>query len=367
MRIGIDAIALSGKRTGVGNYLARLLEQLLAAHPDDQFFLYSNDEIDFPPSPNLQRRVSTPKRRGPYWQNTQLRSMVLADRLDVYWGANGLLPLGLRVPKVLTVHDMVYRFAGQTIPWHSKLGRSMFQPLAIRAATKMIAVSQATADDVAKHNGRRADLVLNPLVADYRRPSAEAIAAALRRHGLPDRFILVVGTLEPRKNLEAFVHAYSGRRASGLDLPLLAVAGGKGWLDGRIEADMQRAEQAGFIRRLGYVTDADLEALYAGCETFVLPSLYEGFGMPLLEAQLCGACVIHGRHPSMSEAAGNLGVATDTSVDALAHTLDQLAAGELPLACRLRSDIRNDAADAARQLWELLREAAAARTRGARR
>jgi glycosyltransferase involved in cell wall biosynthesis len=366
VRVGIDATALSGNRTGIGNYVARLLERLLMLNPHDDFVLYSNAEISFPDSPNLQRRVSSPPRRGPYWQNTQLRQMARADRLDVFWGTNGLLPLYLGVPTVLTVHDMVYKFAGRTIPWHSWLGRRWFQPMAVRTATKLVTVSQATANDIATHNGRRADLILHPLVVDYHRPDPLHIAASLRKYSLPAKFVLVVGTLEPRKNLQAFVRAYTARRASGVALPTLAIAGGKGWLDGSIEADMKRAEDAGFITRLGYVADGDLEALYASCDTFVLPSLYEGFGMPLLEAQLCGAAVVHGNHPSMSEAAGHLGVSTDTSFDGLAHMLDKLAAGELPVACRLRNDVRNDADESARRLWHLFLEAAAAKGPGHR-
>ena len=116
------------------------------------------------------------------------------------------------------------------------------------------------------------------------------------------------------------------------------------------------------MRRLGYVSLADLPALYAGCEAVLMPSLYEGFGLPLLEGQLCGAPVIHGPHASMHEAAGGLGVETPTNVAGIEGTLDALAAGSLALTCRLRGDIVNDAAASSARLWKLIGEAADSRT-----
>jgi glycosyltransferase involved in cell wall biosynthesis len=114
------------------------------------------------------------------------------------------------------------------------------------------------------------------------------------------------------------------------------------------------------VHRLGYVPTDELVALYATCHAFVMPSLYEGFGMPLLEAQLCGAPVVHGDHAAMHEAAGGLGVATGTDTASLHATLRALARGEAPLACRLPHTIDNDAAGRAERLWALFQRAAAA-------
>lgn len=357
LRVGIDATALVAKPTGVGNYVRALLEPMVVAHQEAQFTLFSNDEVAFPRYPNVRVKVSRPKRRGPYWQNTQLRRMLAEERPDTYWATNGLLPL-LR-PKgmgtVLTVHDLVYKFAPETLPTISLWGRRLGQRAAVRAADRIVVVSNATGHDAAQAYRREADAVIPPLVNPiFQRPSASTMDEVRQRLGLPEPYMLTLGTLEPRKNLVRLLQAYLRRREAGVHLPTLALAGGKGWLDDDIGQMLARGESMGCVKRLGYVALEDLPALYAACSAFVMPSVYEGFGMPLLEAQLCGAPVIHGPHASMREAAGDLGALTPVDTAGIEGMLDQLSAGALPLNCRLSSDIHNDAAAAAERLWQLL-------------
>lgn len=364
MRIGIDATALVARPTGVGNYISRLLEPMVHAHPEAEFVLFSNDQVVFPALPNVRARTSQPKRRGPWWQNTHLRAMLAEERPDVFWAANGLLPAWLPrgVASVVTVHDLVYQYAPETLPFVSYWGRRLGQRMAAKAADRLIYVSQATAADAIAAYSRKGDAIIPPLAdGSFERPDTAAVDRTRARLELPNRYLLALGTLEPRKNIVALVDAYLERREAGVALPLLAIAGGKGWLDSDIASRMDRGEVLGFVRRMGYVDLADLPALYAGCEAFLMPSLYEGFGMPLLEAQLCGAPVIHGPHASMHEAAGGLGVETPTDVAGIEATLDALAAGELALACRMRGAIVNDAANSSTRLWTLLTEAAGSR------
>lgn len=357
LRIGVDATALVARPTGVGNYVRALLEPMVVAHPEAEFTLFSNDEVTFPRFPNVRTRVSRPKRRGPYWQNTQLRRMLSEERPDIYWATNGLLPLlrpdGMRT--VLTVHDLVYKFAPETLPVVSLWGRRLGQRAAVRAADRMVVVSHATGHDAAQAYRRSADAVIPPLVSKiFNRPAASKIVEVRQRLGLTEPYLLTLGTLEPRKNLVRLLQAYLRRREVGVCLPTLALAGGKGWLDDDIGQMLAKGESLGCVKRLGYVALEDLPALYAGCISFVMPSVYEGFGMPLLEAQLCGAPVIHGPHASMREAAGELGALTPVDTAGIEAMLDRLAAGELPLTCRLPSDIQNDAVSAAERLWQLL-------------
>lgn len=364
LKVGIDATALVARPTGVGNYISRLLEPLVREHPDTEFILFSNDKVVFPSSPNVRVRMSRPKRRGPYWQNTHLRAMLAAEHPDVYWATNGLLPAWLPrgMAAVVTVHDLVYKFAPETLPFMSLWGRRVGQRMAVAAADRLVCVSRATANDAVAAYGREPDAVIPPLAdPSFERPAAAAIASVRERLALPERYLLTLGTLEPRKNIVALIDAYLNRREAGVTLPLLAIAGGQGWLDSEIASRLERGDKLGFVRRLGYVALADLPALYAGCEAFLMPSLYEGFGMPLLEAQLCGAAVIHGPHASMHEAAGGLGVATPTAVAGIATVLDGLARGELALTCRLCTDIANDAARSSAAMWGLLTEAVSSR------
>lgn len=360
-KIGVDGTALVAKPTGVGNYVRSLLEPIVRHHQDVEFVLFSNDNVVFPSFPNLSIRVSRPKRRGPYWQNTQLRRMLFEENPQVFWATNGLLPAwGIRsIATVLTVHDLVYKFAPETLPFISLWGRRIGQRMAVAAADKVIYVSHATEADALTAYGRSADAIIPPLIDEsFTRPQESAATDLRSRLQLPQRYLLALGTLEPRKNLTSLIDAYLKRRHAGVDLPLLAIAGGKGWLDGDIAARVEHGENLGFVRRLGYVDLADLPALYFGCEAFLMPSLYEGFGMPILEAQMCGAPVIHGPHASMKEAGGYLGVVTSTDISGIEVMLDALSNNELPLVCRLRGDIVNDSDLAACQLWKLLMEAA---------
>jgi glycosyltransferase involved in cell wall biosynthesis len=362
LRIGVDARMLGWPRTGVGNYMHALLEPLCARHPQASFLLYSNTPVRFELPANAQARVSARKRPGPWWLNVQLPPQLRRDRIDVFWGANGLMPcLGASPPAVVTVHDFVYRFAAATMSRTARWNRRLFQSRSVRRARAVVCVSQATADDLRRIERREADAVLPPPVdARYRRLPLAQVRSVRERHGLPERFLLCVGTLEPRKNLHALLLAQVALADAGEAVLPLALAGLRGWHDKALARLIERAIERGLVVRLGYVPADELVALYAACHAFVMPSIYEGFGMPLLEAQLCGAPVVHGHHASMCEAAGGLGVVSATDSASLRQTLLAVARGEAPLACRLPHTIDNDAAGRAERLWALFQRAAVA-------
>ncbi|HEX2541260.1 MAG TPA: glycosyltransferase family 1 protein [Caldimonas sp.] len=368
--VAVDGCCFVGSRTGIANYVAALLEPLCEQHRDVRFLLYCNDAGDFPTAPNLEPRISAPKRRGPIWHNTQVVDMLRDDGVDVFWGTNGLIPLrGLaRTASVLTVHDLVHVFAPETQEAAKRWKQRFFQPRCVRAADRVMAVSKATAHDVARHYGRMPDAVIHPLAGDsFSLADRAAAEHTLQRLRLPRKFILTVGTLEPRKNVKALMEAHASCLADGLDLPPLVVVGGQGWRDAEVRASIDQATASGWVRYLGYVPAADLSHLYSACHALVMPSLYEGFGMPLLEAQMCGAAVVHGDHASMREAAGGLGVAFEPSATGLRKMLAALARNELPFACRLASAIENNAAQSARRFWDMVEQAWRAKHRPASR
>lgn len=346
--IGVDACPLGPHRTGVANYAFSWLEPLCQRHPQVRFFLYSNDAIAFPDLPNVVCRTSHPKRRGPFWQNTQLLKMVAQDRPDVFFGTNGMLPMwGMRdISRVLIVHDLANKFAPATQQRLVRWNRRIFQALSVKRATCTLAISNATKHDIQRCYGREADGVVHPLAAaHFHHPSESELIRVRTELSLPDRFWLTVGTLEPRKNLVALIRAHLACRQRGLEVPVLLLAGGGGWLNAEIEAEIRQGEAVGAIRRLGFVSNSELPALYATCEVFLMPSLYEGFGMPILEAQMCGATVVHGDHASMVEAGGGLGLSVRPDQISLEAVLTQLVQGAIPLSCRLPTDpfIQNQA------------------------
>jgi glycosyltransferase involved in cell wall biosynthesis len=330
-------------------------------NPQVEFILFGNTSVVFSDMPNVTIKSAPSKWRGPLWHTIELGPLLRKNKIQAFWGTNGYLPpYKLRgIATVLTVHDLADVFAPHTQARLVKWSRSLLQPRAVRLADRVIAVSKATAADMETAYGRRADAVIRPLLSSRFRVATKSESdAILAKYKLPESFLLTVGTLEPRKNLAALITAYIDRRRSGVELPVLVLAGGDGWNDGGIRAKVTNAEKSGWVRRLGFVPNDDLPALYAGCEVFMMPSIYEGFGMPLVEAQLCGAAVLHGSHPSMVEAAGGFGVSVEPSEASLRAMFDALAVGRCALACRLPQFIENDPALSAQRLWQQLSEAA---------
>jgi glycosyltransferase involved in cell wall biosynthesis len=356
-RIGLDATNL-GVGTGVGNYISALLKSVRALKPNVKFVLYSNRVIEF--DEGVQLRTSAPFRRGVVWQETQLPQMVNEDQIDVFWGANGLLPTfrKLRCPTVITVHDLVHRFAPETQQKLVLWSRRVFQPRSCRVATRVTAVSHATARDIEQCYGAQVHAVIHPQTgSQFSRIERGSIERVVAKYSLPRSFLLTVGTLEPRKNIVNLIHAYVDCLDQQLSLPKLVLAGGVGWLNANIERIVATAEQANKIRRLGFVDPADLPALYAASSAFVMPSIYEGYGMPIAEAQFCGAPVIHGNHPSMVEAAGGLGYTIEPTRAGIREMLTDYAAHALPLKCRLVSEAERSPVPAAQTLWNVICDA----------
>jgi glycosyltransferase involved in cell wall biosynthesis len=358
IRVGLDATNLGAVQTGVGNYISTLLEALRQLKPSVKFFLYSNRAIEGVEGVAL--RTSTPFRRGVIWQETQLPRMVDEDGIDVFWGTNGFLPTfrKLRCPTVITVHDLVHRFAPKTQDKKVLWTRRLFQPRSCRVATRIVAVSQATAREIKRCYGTKVHAVIHPQVGSRFGPvDRNSVEHVLAKYSLPSNFLLTVGTLEPRKNIVNLVYAYLDCLDQQISLPKLVLAGGSGWLNDDMEHTLTTAEQMGKIRRLGFVDSGDLPALYAGCSAFVMPSIYEGYGMPITEAQFCGAPVIHGNHPSMVEAAGGFGYAFEPTRAAIREMLTNYARRELPLSCRRTNEIERSPMPAAQTLWNVLCDA----------
>jgi glycosyltransferase involved in cell wall biosynthesis len=307
--VGIDASMLDSHRTGIGNYVFNLLVRYRRARPDARVFLFSNARVsdDARALGECFDDVFSPLRKGPLWLSTGLPALLRKQRIDVFWGGNGYLPAvaprGMR--RVVTIHDFVYRHAGHTLPRLSLWSRRLLQPLAIHQADAVVCVSHSTADELRATHGRTADAVLEPPIDPVYRPAAPAaVDAVRRRYDLPARFLLTIGTLEPRKNVAALLSAYARARDAGAELPPLVLAGKLGWLSHDIRATLDGAAARGFARFLGYVPLEVMPALYSAAEAFVFLPLYEGYGMPAREALLCGTPVIASDIAALREATG---------------------------------------------------------------
>ena len=326
LHVGVDGRWLKARPTGIGNYTRNLLEELVALDQGFRFTLYSDSEIA-PAHRTLGEPVEHigPRIEKSLWLNTSLLPRLLRDAPDVFWGTNGFLPVWLprRIATVVTVHDLVHRFAPATMMPLPRWRQRVLQPLAVRQATRVVANSQATAEQVGRCYGRVPDLVVHPRIAPIfrqtvTRQECERVRASYR---LPEHFLLATGTLEPRKNLPALLDAWTRlRTADAQTLPLI-LAGDRGWMDGALQRQVDALAATGALRWLGFVPQEDLPGLYAASDLFVSVPLYEGFGMPVREALLVGAPVLASDLPALREAGGTLATYIGTDVASIAAGL----------------------------------------------
>lgn len=314
MLIGIDGRPFYGVHAGTGRYVTELCRVLDSALPEASFLVYGNRELTLPVSNGRWRQRGGDSAVGSrmpsaLWYFLRAGRLARRDGVDVFWGAANFLPLGLgrKIPAILTVYDFVYRLFPQTLNFTHRLAYRLFFKNGLRRAQTIAAISQGTSDRLSGLHGHTADLVIRPRVAaHFHPPGSEAVNAARDHYGIDFPYFLSVSTLEPRKNLEGLIAAFLKLRAAGeLSNAGLVLVGQQGWKDRRLFDALARAKALGVrIVQTGYVPDDWLSALYAGAIAVVMPSLYEGFGMPVLEAKCCNARVVTSDIPEIREAGG---------------------------------------------------------------
>jgi alpha-1,3-rhamnosyl/mannosyltransferase len=322
MLIGLDAIPLTEPLTGVGHYTFQLARALADASPTDDFTLaYPSRYPRIDPSraspPNLRAERVTVGALGARWWLVGLPRYARRRRFTLFHGTNYEIPLRAPCPTVLTIHDLSVFSHPRTHLARRALRQRLRLSLMARAATEIITPTEVVRRDVLKlfravdpekvtaiHEAPRE--IFRPL------PRAEA-ELTLRRLGIEGDFILAVGTIEPRKNLTTLLRAFEQIARADDEKrdtdersrrPTLVVAGREGWLTRDLRAQVEASPARVRVRFTGYVSDEDLRALYSTCRAFVYPSLYEGFGLPPVEAMSCGAPVVASRIGAHSEVLG---------------------------------------------------------------
>lgn len=274
-------------------------------------------------------------------------------------------PLVALVPAVITVHDLSFLRFPERFRLANRLYLSTMTRLSCQRARRIIAVSQATANEVVQLLGvpaERIDVVPHGVQHTRLCPlPPKQVAAFCRAKGLPERFMLFLGTLEPRKNLTTLIKAFA-RTDAVRQGDKLVIAGGKGWYYQEIFAHVERLGLEKAVLFPGFVSGDELALWYNAATVFVYPSLYEGFGMPLLEAMACGAPVIASQTSCMPEVVGDAGLLVSPhDVAELADSLDRLLAS-----AELRSDLgQRGRARAAAYTWEATAQATIASYRRA--
>jgi anaerobic magnesium-protoporphyrin IX monomethyl ester cyclase len=332
VRIAFDGTALRPERTGVGYYTEHLLHHLAQVASDDELIVVSNRAIDTTSPLPARVRVATPARRIPrlVWMQTLAVTALREVEADVVHFTNGMVPLMSPVPTVVTIHDMSLRLYPRYHPPRRVLLNRPLVDLAARHADAIITVSQSAKRDILRLYGLNPDrvhVVYEAAAPSFRRVhDAVELERVRRRYGLAERIILYVGTIEPRKNLPTLIDAFAAqRRAGALDHQLVCV-GPYGWLSRGLQDRIDRSAVADAINFTGYVPFEDLPALYSLAEMFVYPSMYEGFGLPVIEAMACGAPVVTGRTAALAEVGGGaIEQVHDIEPDALGRALVALA------------------------------------------
>ncbi|MBI3362361.1 MAG: glycosyltransferase family 4 protein [Chloroflexi bacterium] len=335
MRIGFDATSAARQGGGIGRYVRELLRALAAADETNVYRIFVASPPPLPyPLPPLPARSSVfhlpihDKWLARVWHRARLPIPIqlALGPLDLYHSPDFTLPPTLPgTPTLLTVHDLSFVRDPDSAAPGLKRYLDAVVPRSVRRATRVLADSEATRADLMElyRTPPEQITVLYSGVDAAFQPIADpaALAAVRARCGLGDSaFILSVGTLQPRKNYVRLIRAFA--QSWFIDHCSLVIVGSRGWLYDSIFAEVTRLGLEGRVLFPGFVADDDLPALYSAARAFAYPSLYEGFGLPVLEAMACGTPVVTSTASCLPEVAGGAALLADPrDVDGLAAAL----------------------------------------------
>ncbi len=342
VHVAINAHLLSSqpgyRSAGVHHYIYQLLRHL--KQTDDLHYTVLAGEGGLPPDISLSSRRSR-------WPTGRVPARILWEQLGQPWtlhrinadlvhGPVFIAPLFCTCPTVITIHDLSFIRLPHLFRPANRLYLTVMTRLSARRARRLIAVSAHTAAESAKLLGvpvERIDVIYHGVDPIFRPLPQDQVDAFRQKQELPERFVLCVGTLEPRKNharlVEAFARIYDGESK-------LVLVGGKGWLYDDVFAKVETLGLNEAVVFKGYVPNEDLSWWYNAATVFAYPSLYEGWGMPILEAQACGTAVMASNAPPLPETAGDAALlANPQNVEEMATYLDRLLKDE-----SLRSELQ---------------------------
>lgn len=317
MRIGIDARPLTLPSTGIGRYTSEIINRLTDS--DHELYLYAHQPFQHPDGLSIVRQgrlaqsllaSAFAQYRFPRW--------AYIDQVDVFWSPRHHLPLFSSAPCVVTVHDLVWRKAPDSMIAMGRTLERLLMPPSLQKAKAIISVSRATREDLVDYKPDIADRITVIPEAAFR-PDTNA-PANNERSGQ----ILFVGTFEPRKNIPGILKAFAKLLEQGIISHQLILAGNPGWK----EDIAGLVEQLGLSERVtlfGRADQSELEGLYRNCDFVIQPAFYEGFGLPILEAMTFGKPVITSNISAMPEVAGDAALLVDPySVDEIANAMKRL-------------------------------------------
>jgi glycosyltransferase involved in cell wall biosynthesis len=344
--VGLNAHLLSAetgyRRAGIHGYIRHVLEHLPAIDPAWRYTVLVGDG-EAPAGLPIRRsrlRTGQPLRRiawEQFVQPWQLGTFDLINELAF------VAPLIMSRPFVVTVYDLTFIRYPQRLPRARRWYLRLLTGISCRRARRVIAISQSTADDLVTLLGvprSRIDLAIPGVDPDFRPLPPADVARWREQRGLPRRFMLFVGTLEPRKNLPLLLRAYAGLPPGDRAACHLVLAGGNGWMFNEIQRTIEQHGLAETVHLPGFVPEDELMWWYNAADALVYPSVYEGWGMPVTEAMACGKPALVSDVSSLPEAVGDTGLRLPP---------DDVAAWTEALACCIRDTAwRTDQGERAR-------------------
>jgi glycosyltransferase involved in cell wall biosynthesis len=339
MKIILDARTVGRRFSGVGFYVLELIRAFSRIDADHTFHILVHGESaieDLAPDPRfrIHQTPASPESHpwGDLWEELVLPRLAASVQADVLHGPAFLIPLRrTKIATVVTIHDLVAFTHPRTIPWKYALYMRRRIRRAVQTAQRTICVSESAKRDVLRLLAPSEEKIacIHHGVAERFHPQTdERIDEVRRRHGLARPYILFVGNLEPRKNLGGLVRAFRIVRRDEKEPLDLVVAGQIAWKSDELLRELGEEDVRDSIRLTGYFPAEDLPALYSGARAFVFPTLWEGFGMPVLEAMACGAPVVASRVPSIQEIAGDAAILVDpNSPDSIASGIREALLG----------------------------------------
>jgi glycosyltransferase involved in cell wall biosynthesis len=315
MPIYVDVSSAVHAKAGIGRYAGSLARALVARAPSRFALFYNRERASRPPA-GLECVAARTVRAGykPWRMAVWMGHLAhvsfgrLVPGAELFHATEHLLPPLQGVPTVLTVHDMIFRL----FPEHQKrlnywyLNATM--PMYCRRADAIITVSQASKKDILRHYPLDPDkitVVYEAASPEFAPAEIPAVNQVRRKYGLPEQFLIHVGTIEPRKNLTRLVEALDLLHGQGIRIPLVVV-GGRGWLYDTFFRRLAELDVRDSVLFPGYVPDEDLSLLYSAASAAAVPSVYEGFGLPVLEAMACGTPVISSTASCLPEIGGDV-------------------------------------------------------------
>lgn len=369
MRIGVDLSAIQPTKSGVDWYTHRVIQEMMnLLGPDEQMYLFSNRETGFEPEADGRDNVTVVRNGFTYqepWRQFILPGLLRRHNIDVCFFTNFVLSVAASCPMVLTIHDLSVWLYPRTHSLRNVIWARMLVPISTRRSRSIIADSNNTKIDIVHLIKARSSKVsvIHLGAPDECNPEPQPEdEEAMQHYGIIKPYILFVGTLEPRKNLNMLIQGFDQVAKSRPDIHMV-LAGRRGWMAQAIFDELERRDLLGRVHITGYVKEQYLPALYRQASAFIYPSLYEGFGLPPLEAMSSGTPVIVSNSSSLPEVVGDAGLYVDPlSADDMARAMEAVVSDP-----ELAMSLRNKGLERAKQFsWkktaertlDILREAA---------